>query len=108
MTALATTTPGQLPALYAGSELIDLDASDLSYRRIYMIQGNSRLRNILDNVKLGDVFVGSSAEDPTAEKIGSIDTPFTIYVMAVSKGVVHIDKANNGQMTFLTGQADAE
>lgn len=94
--------------MYDGGGLIDLDQSDLAYRRIYLVQGNSRLRNVLDNTKLGDVFVGSNAEDPTADKVGSVDEPFTLYVMAVSKGVTHIDKDNNGKITFLTGQPDAE
>ena len=106
--AVSTTEAPALPTLYQGSELIELDASDAAHRRIYVMQGNTRLRNILDGVKLGDVFIATDAEDPMAEKIGGVDDPFTIYVMAVSKGVVHIDKENNGRLTFLTGQPDAE
>lgn len=108
MTTLATTDAPALPALYDNAGLVDLDQSDLAVRRIYLIQGNSRLRNIVDGAKLGDVYIGTSAEDPSAERIGGVDAPFTAYVLAVSKGVVHIDKENAGRLTFLTGQPDAE
>ena len=107
MTAL-TTTGSNLPAMYSGSELVDLDMSDVAPRRIYMVQGNSRIRNILDGFKLADVYLGANAEDTEAEKIGGLDAPVFAYILAVTKGVVHIDKDNGGKLTFLTGQPDAE